>query len=109
MVDNGYCGCVRERRHTTNTLGLHRRLAVLDRLGRISVYVLTARRYGVNARNGEWRDSYETEYLIMPASFGMWVAIMVMYIFSTRNGCDFITWIQRKCFGRSIIPSVPNL
>ena len=23
-----------------------------------------------------------------------------MYIFSTRNGCDFITWIQKRLFGK---------
>lgn len=38
------------------------------------------------------------EYLIMPASFGFWMMIMVMYIFSTRNGCNFINWWQRLLF-----------
>lgn len=35
------------------------------------------------------------EYLIMPASFGFWMMIMLMYLFSTRNGCNFINWWQR--------------
>ena len=35
------------------------------------------------------------EYLIMPTSFGFWMMIMVMYIFCTRNGCNFINWWQR--------------
>lgn len=39
------------------------------------------------------------EYLIMPASFGFWMMIMVMYIFSTRNGCNFINWWQRRLSG----------
>lgn len=39
------------------------------------------------------------EYLIMPASFGFWMMIMVMYIFSTRNGCNFINWWQRSLLG----------
>lgn len=39
------------------------------------------------------------EYLIMPASFGFWVMIMVMYIFCTRNGCNFINWLQRHLLG----------
>ena len=30
------------------------------------------------------------EYLILPASFGFWMMIMVMYLFSTKNGCNFI-------------------
>ncbi len=39
------------------------------------------------------------EYLILPASFGFWVMIMMMYIFSTRNGCNFINWCQKYLFG----------
>ncbi len=37
------------------------------------------------------------EYLIMPATFGMWMTIMVLYVFCTKTGCDFINWIQRHC------------
>lgn len=37
------------------------------------------------------------EYLIMPATFGMWMMFMVMYVFCTRTGCDFIRWIQKHC------------
>ena len=40
------------------------------------------------------------EYLILPATFGMWMMIMLMYMFSTRNGCNFINWWQRLCFGK---------
>lgn len=40
------------------------------------------------------------EYLILSASFGFWMMIMVMYIFSTRNGCNFINWFQRLFFGK---------
>ena len=49
------------------------------------------------------------EYLIMPASFGMWMMTMVMYVFSTKNGCDFITWIQKVCFRdkRKVIVTQP--
>ena len=36
------------------------------------------------------------EYLIMPASFGFFMMVMIMYIFSTRNGCNFINWCQRQ-------------
>ena len=36
------------------------------------------------------------EYLIMPATFGLWVMVMVFYIFRTRTSCDFILWIQRR-------------
>lgn len=37
------------------------------------------------------------EYLIMPATFGMWMMFMVMYLFCTRTGCNFMRWIQRHC------------
>ncbi len=35
------------------------------------------------------------EYLIMPATFGMWMMMMVLYLFCTRTGCRFMSWIQR--------------
>lgn len=38
------------------------------------------------------------EYLIMPASFGFWMMVMIMYLFSTKNGCNFINWWQRLLF-----------
>lgn len=38
------------------------------------------------------------EYLILPASFGFWMMVMIMYLFSTRNGCTFINWWQRILF-----------
>ena len=41
------------------------------------------------------------EYLILPATFGMWMMIMVLYIFSTKNGCNFINWWQRVLFRSS--------
>lgn len=37
------------------------------------------------------------EYLIMPATFGMWMMFLVMYIFCTKTGCNFIRWIQNHC------------
>ncbi|WP_302825028.1 hypothetical protein [Leyella stercorea] len=37
------------------------------------------------------------EYLIMPATFGMWMMFVVMYTFCTRTGCLFIRWVQRRC------------
>ena len=40
------------------------------------------------------------EYLILPATFGFWMMIMVMYLFSTRNGCNFINWWQHRLMGK---------
>ncbi len=39
------------------------------------------------------------EYLIMPGTFGIFMTIMVLYIFCIRNGCNFINWIQEHVFG----------
>lgn len=38
------------------------------------------------------------EYLILPATFGLWMMVMMLYIFSTKNGCNFINWWQRTLF-----------
>ena len=37
------------------------------------------------------------EYLIMPATFGMWMMIVLLYVFCTRSGCLFIQWVQNHC------------
>lgn len=38
------------------------------------------------------------EYLILPASFGFWAMIMLMYLFSAKTGCNFINWCQKAIF-----------
>ena len=40
------------------------------------------------------------EYLILPATFGLWMMIMVMYIYCCRTGCDFIRWWQKLLLGK---------
>lgn len=35
------------------------------------------------------------EYLILPATFGLWAMVMTLYIFCTANGCLFLNWIRR--------------
>ena len=40
------------------------------------------------------------EYLIMPATFGLWMMVMTLYIFCTRTGCNFINWWQCRLFGK---------
>lgn len=64
------------------------------------LFLYYARRYGVPPEIEHGVVVTKPEYLIMPASFGLWMMVMTMYIFSTRNGCDFITWIQEKLFGK---------
>ena len=64
------------------------------------LFLYYARRYGVPPEIEHGVVVTKPEYLIMPASFGLWMMVMPMYIFSTRNGCDFITWIQEKLSGK---------
>ena len=52
-------GVIYKRRYTTNSLGIHWRLIVLDRVGRISVYVLCTALWSAT-RNREWRCCYQT-------------------------------------------------
>ena len=64
------------------------------------LFLYYARRYGVQPEIENGIVVTKPEYLIMPASFGMWMMTMTMYIFSTKNGCDFITWLQKRFFGK---------
>ena len=47
----------------------------------------------------------QPEYLIMPATFGMMMMVLLIYLFSIRSGCNFFNWCQRRLFGgrRNII------
>ena len=40
------------------------------------------------------------EYLLLPATFGFWAMTMMLYLFCTRNGCNFLNWWQRLFFGK---------
>ena len=62
------------------------------------LFLYYARRYGVAPEIENGVVVTKPEYLIMPASFGLWMMVMTLYIFGTKNGCDFITWIQNVCF-----------
>lgn len=55
-----------------------------------------ANRYGVMAEVVDGEVVTKPEYLIMPATFGLWVMVMTLYVFSTRTGCCFINWVQRR-------------
>ena len=59
-----------------------------------------AARYGVQPEIVNGEVVTKPEYLIMPATFGFWMLIMMVYIFSVKTGCYFITWIQKRIFGR---------
>lgn len=42
----------------------------------------------------------QPEYLVLPATFGLFMMFVVIYMFNIRTGCAFFNWCQRKCFGR---------
>lgn len=42
----------------------------------------------------------QPEYLVLPATFGMLMMFYLLYIFSTRTGCSFFNWVQKKLLGR---------
>lgn len=65
------------------------------------LFMYYAERFGtqplVDAQTGEIIT--RPEYLIMPASFGFWIMVMVLYVFRSATGCNFISWWQRRLFG----------
>lgn len=58
-----------------------------------------ATRYGTQPEIVDGEVVTRPEYLILPATFGLWAMVMTLYIFSTKNGCNFINWVQKVCFG----------
>lgn len=57
-----------------------------------------ARRYGTEPMTFPDGHTTQPEYLLMPMTFGLWMMLATLYIFSTRTGCDFFNWIQHKVF-----------
>ncbi len=62
------------------------------------LFMYYAHRYGVQAEiiNGEVVT--KPEYLILPATFGFWAMVMVLYLCSIKTGCQFINWCQKLFF-----------
>lgn len=50
------------------------------------------------------------EYVIMPATFGLFMMFMVLYLFTSRTGCCFLNWCQRRIFRtrRELLPPPPR-
>lgn len=62
------------------------------------LFLCYARRHGVQPEMENGVVVTKPEYLIMPATFGMWMMVMLLYVFSTESGCNFIAWIQKVAF-----------
>ena len=65
------------------------------------LFMYYANRFGTQAQldpvTGEVAS--RPEYLILPATFGLWAMVMILYLFCTSNGCNFLNWWQRLFFG----------
>ncbi|MBO5187388.1 MAG: hypothetical protein J6B91_10195 [Prevotella sp.] len=57
-----------------------------------------ASRWGTRPEIVDGEIVTKPEYLILPATFGLWMMVMMLYVFCTKNGCDFINWWQRLLF-----------
>src|SRR5574344_1934307 len=68
-----------------------------------------ANRYGVQPEIVNGEIVTRPEYLILPATFGIWVMMAMIYIFCTRTGCVFFNWCQKTLLGkkRDIIVTQP--
>ncbi len=64
------------------------------------LFMYYANRYGVQPEMVNGEVVTRPEYLILPATFGFWMLIMVVYIFNVKTGCYFITWLQKVLFGK---------
>ncbi|MDR0894309.1 MAG: hypothetical protein LBN06_03270 [Prevotellaceae bacterium] len=62
------------------------------------LFMYYAHRHGTlpEIENGEIVT--KPEYLLLPATFGMWAMVMLIYLFSARSGCNFFNWCQRRLF-----------
>ncbi len=62
------------------------------------LFMYYANRHGTQPEMLNGEIVTRPEYLILPASFGFWMMVMVLYIFCTRTGCHFINWWQKLLF-----------
>lgn len=47
------------------------------------------------------------EYLIMPSSVGFWAILMMFYFLSSKSGCKFFNWFQKKLKVRNTVKLKP--
>ncbi len=66
------------------------------------LFMYYAERFGTQAQLDQVTGEIVSrpEYLILPATFGFWAMVMMLYLFCTANGCNFLNWWQRLFFGK---------
>jgi hypothetical protein len=62
------------------------------------LFMYYAHRYGTQPEIVNGEIVTKPEYLILPATFGLWAMVMTLYLFSVKTGCNFINWWQRVLF-----------
>ncbi len=55
-------------------------------------------RYGTQPEIVNGEVVTKPEYLILPATFGIWMMFMLLYMFSARSGCNFFNYLQKFFF-----------
>ncbi len=55
-------------------------------------------RYGTQPEIVNGEVVTKPEYLVLPATFGIWMMFMLLYMFSARSGCNFFNYLQKFFF-----------
>ncbi len=71
-------------------------------------FVYYANRFGVEPLMVNGEIVTKPEYLIMPSSVGFWAVLMMYYFFSSKTGCEFFNWFQRKLKINNSISHTPK-
>ncbi len=64
-----------------------------------------ALRYGTQPEIVNGEVVTKPEYLLLPATFGLWMMFVMLYMFSARSGCNFFNYLQ-KFFFRTQRPKI---
>lgn len=62
------------------------------------LFMYYAHRHGAQPEIVNGEVVTKPEYLILPASFGFWAMVMLLYLFCIRSGCNFFNWCQKQIF-----------
>jgi hypothetical protein len=70
-------------------------------------YVYYANRFNVAPLMENGEVVTKPEYLIMPSSIGFWAILMMFYFLSSKSGCKFFNWFQKKLKVRNAVKLQP--
>jgi hypothetical protein len=70
-------------------------------------FVYYANRYQIPPLMENGEVVTKPEYLLMPSSVGFLAVMLLFYLFNSRTGCTFFTWIQRVAGVKNRLAYVP--